>query len=600
MSDDRRDERQERAAPSWVTVPTMPWTRVTPTNDDEERPTSPNASAARAVAGRGAEAAAGDPTPAAPPRPTRHTGVPACPGRPPARPAPAGAPAPAPGPPGRGPHAGAAGALRRARRRQQPGAYPPRPSPAPQSRAAHPPAPPYAPATGPGPLGQPEQPGQYGRPGTGARTGLADRVRQPAAAGRRHHRGDQRADPAGARPRPGAGRARLRRPRLAGPRVRRPGRQHQPGGAARRRRAGPGPGHTCTRRPPSRTPCTPSASCSPPGSTRPTSNPSRARLLGLRAVIVADARRSARGARRREDGAGPRRGDRRSCAASRWPRPGWPTCWSGSASSPRPTSCSPRPTRTELPDRLRATIHHYAGKCAFEQDRYIEACQHFEKALELRRDGDPELVAATEVALDALFSRVAERGWGPYPRARDEILRTHKPPAPTFDERVDRWGYQDATAAGRSPPQFADVQPFRDGVAWVRPVGIETWGLIDEAGRLLIDPRAGYLGVGSFSDGLAWVSRDGLGGWSPSTRPTGSCIQAGFDDVRPFRRGIAVVRQHGKWGAVERPAGSPCSSRSTRSPPAWPTAATSTASPTRAWPSSRWAAARASSTAPAG
>src|SRR6185503_8279411 len=69
----------------------------------------------------------------------------------------------------------------------------------------------------------------------------------------------------------------------------------------------------------------------------------------------------------------------------------------------------------ELPDRLRATIHHHAGRCAFEQNRYIEACQLFEKALELRRDGDPELVAATEVALDALFNRVAERGWGPYP-----------------------------------------------------------------------------------------------------------------------------------------------------------------------------------------
>jgi tetratricopeptide (TPR) repeat protein len=67
----------------------------------------------------------------------------------------------------------------------------------------------------------------------------------------------------------------------------------------------------------------------------------------------------------------------------------------------------------ELPERLRATIHHHAGRCAFEQNRYIEACQHFEKALELRRDGDPELVAATEVALDALFNRGAERGWRP-------------------------------------------------------------------------------------------------------------------------------------------------------------------------------------------
>jgi tetratricopeptide (TPR) repeat protein len=207
---------------------------------------------------------------------------------------------------------------------------------------------------------------------------------------------------------------------------------------------------------------------------------------------------------------------------------------------------------SELPDRLRATIHHYAGKCAFEQNRYIEACQHFEKALELRRDGDPELVAATEVALDALFSRVAERGWGPYARTRDEILLTHRPAVPTFDEHYDRWGFQSADGGWPIAPQFADVQPFRDGVAWVRPVGIETWGLIDESGRLLIDPRTGYLGVGSFSDGLAWVSRDGLGGWFAVDKTNRVVIQSGFDDVRPFRRGIAIVRQRGRWGAVEK------------------------------------------------
>lgn len=206
----------------------------------------------------------------------------------------------------------------------------------------------------------------------------------------------------------------------------------------------------------------------------------------------------------------------------------------------------------ELPDRLRATIHHYAGKCAFEQDRYIEACQHFEKALELRRDGDPELVAATEVALDALFSRVAQRGWGPYPRSRDEILRTHKPPVPTFEERYDRWGYRYEDGTWPIGPQFADVQPFREGVAWVRPVGIETWGLIAEDGRLLIDPRRGYLGVASFSDGVAWVSTDGTGGWFAIDKNNRVVIQSAFDDVRPFRRGIAVVRAHGKWGAVER------------------------------------------------
>jgi len=206
----------------------------------------------------------------------------------------------------------------------------------------------------------------------------------------------------------------------------------------------------------------------------------------------------------------------------------------------------------ELPDRLRATIHHYAGKCAFEQDRYIEACQHFEKALELRRDGDPELVTVTEVALDALFSRVAQRGWGPYPRSRDEILRTHKPPVPTFEERYDRWGFRNDDGSWPIGPQFADVQPFRDGVAWVRPVGFETWGLIAEDGRLLIDPRRGYLGVSSFADGVAWVSTDGSGGWFAIDKSNRVMIQSGFDDVRPFRRGIAVVRQRGRWGAVER------------------------------------------------
>ena len=206
----------------------------------------------------------------------------------------------------------------------------------------------------------------------------------------------------------------------------------------------------------------------------------------------------------------------------------------------------------ELPERLRAAIHHYAGKCAFAQNRYMEAIQHFEQALELRRDGDPELVAATEVALDSLFSRVAERGWGPYPRPREEILRTHRPPVPQFDEGADRWGYQDANGNWPIPPQFADVQPFRDGVAWIRPVGLETWGLIDEAGRALIHPANGFLGVASFSDGLAWVSRDGVGGWLAIDKAGRVLLGGNFDDVRPFRRGIAAVRQNGKWGAVER------------------------------------------------
>jgi tetratricopeptide (TPR) repeat protein len=205
----------------------------------------------------------------------------------------------------------------------------------------------------------------------------------------------------------------------------------------------------------------------------------------------------------------------------------------------------------ELPDRLRATVHEHAGRSCYDQGRYMEACNHFERALELRKVEDPELIARTEVALDAVFRKVAENGWGPYPRSREEILQLRRPPTPAFDERTQRWGFIDAAGASVIVPAFADVQPFRDGVAWVRRPDVETWELIDEAGQLLIDAYSSYLGVGSFSDGLAWVSRDGTAVWIAIDKANRVVIGSGFDDVRPFRRGVAAVRKGG-WGAVDR------------------------------------------------
>lgn len=207
---------------------------------------------------------------------------------------------------------------------------------------------------------------------------------------------------------------------------------------------------------------------------------------------------------------------------------------------------------SELPDRLRATMHEHAGRSCYDQGRYMEACNHFERALELRKVEDPDLIARTELALDAVFSKVAQNGWGPYPRSRDEILQIHRPPTPTFSEKVQRWGYADPDGKLAVAPSYADAQPFRDGVAWVRRPETRTWELIDESGTLLVDSSAGYLGVGSFSDGLAWVSRDGTGGWVAIDKTNRLVIPIGFDDVRPFRRGIAAVRRGGGWGAVDK------------------------------------------------
>jgi len=196
-------------------------------------------------------------------------------------------------------------------------------------------------------------------------------------------------------------------------------------------------------------------------------------------------------------------------------------------------------------------MHQHFGKSAYDQGRYIEACNHFERALELRKTEDPELIAQTELALDAVFRKVAENGWGPYPRTREEILRIRKPPSPVVDETTGRFGFADADGNVCVPVRYADVQPFHDGVAWVQRPGYRSWELIDEIGETLIPTRAGYTGVSSFSDGLAWVSRNDSGRWIAVDKTDTVTIPAGFDDIRPFRRGMAAVRHGAYWGAVD-------------------------------------------------
>ncbi|WP_433726457.1 WG repeat-containing protein [Actinoplanes sp. CA-051413] len=205
----------------------------------------------------------------------------------------------------------------------------------------------------------------------------------------------------------------------------------------------------------------------------------------------------------------------------------------------------------ELPDRLRAELHVQAGKSGYEQGRFLEACNHFEAALELRRVEDPELVARTEAALDAVMDRVREAGWGPYPRSREEILQRSEPPHPALDYDSGWQGYADSNGEVVIPERYAEAQPFHEGVAWVRRPGTAAWELIDETGALVIDPSSGYVQVSRFADGLAWVSRDPAGGWFAVDWHNRVIVPGGFEDVRPFRHGLAVVRRGG-WGAVDQ------------------------------------------------
>ncbi|MFU8872432.1 WG repeat-containing protein [Micromonospora sp. SL4-19] len=206
----------------------------------------------------------------------------------------------------------------------------------------------------------------------------------------------------------------------------------------------------------------------------------------------------------------------------------------------------------ELPDRLRAVLHEHAGRSCYDQGRLTEACLHFERALDLRQGEDAELNARTALALDAVAERAAADGFGPKPRTRETVLGNERYPVPTLDEEQELWGYADAEGNLVVGHRYAEVQPFHEGVAWVRRPEASRWALIDTAGAALIEANNGYRGVGSFSDGLAWVSMDGQGRWM-AVDPTNIVkIPPGFEDARPFREGLAAVRQNGGWGAVDR------------------------------------------------
>src|SRR3712207_7154182 len=61
-----------------------------------------------------------------------------------------------------------------------------------------------------------------------------------------------------------------------------------------------------------------------------------------------------------------------------------------------------------------------------------------------------------------------------------------------------------------------------------------------------------YARTRPFSDGLAWVSRDAEGGWFAVDGQDRVIVPGGFDDVGPFRHGVAPVRRNAVWGAINR------------------------------------------------
>jgi hypothetical protein len=118
------------------------------------------------------------------------------------------------------------------------------------------------------------------------------------------------------------------------------------------------------------------------------------------------------------------------------------------------------------------------------------------------------------------------------------------------------WGYIDGRGIVRIPFQFAQAEPFSEGLAAVRVTNQQDgpftafWGFIDHSGSLKIP--AGYTSVGPFSDGLAWVQRNNKVGYVDKTGFM--AIDARFGPgSQSFSEGLAaVVNEDSKWGFIDR------------------------------------------------
>jgi tetratricopeptide (TPR) repeat protein len=63
---------------------------------------------------------------------------------------------------------------------------------------------------------------------------------------------------------------------------------------------------------------------------------------------------------------------------------------------------------SQASEYLSFALQHY-GKLTFDQERYDEALEYFEAAMELRRNaGDQSLIDSTQLALDITRKRISE------------------------------------------------------------------------------------------------------------------------------------------------------------------------------------------------
>jgi hypothetical protein len=103
--------------------------------------------------------------------------------------------------------------------------------------------------------------------------------------------------------------------------------------------------------------------------------------------------------------------------------------------------------------------------------------------------------------------------------------------------------------------QYAEASPFSEDVAAVKNTDNDLWGFIDKTGTMVIPEK--YENAGSFGEGLAWV-QEGEG--SPLRFiDHGGNVQFTFQcaTARTYHEGLCAVAQQGEdgklaWGFLDK------------------------------------------------
>jgi hypothetical protein len=117
--------------------------------------------------------------------------------------------------------------------------------------------------------------------------------------------------------------------------------------------------------------------------------------------------------------------------------------------------------------------------------------------------------------------------------------------AAAFQDEQRRWGLIDRAGKVVLEPRFEQIRDAAEGYAAAREGG--RWGFVDVRGRVVVEPR--FEQALDFAEGMAPVLADD--GWQYIDAGGMTVLRGPFEFALPFAEGLALVQVDGLWGFID-------------------------------------------------